>query len=146
MTWFYKDVEVTELPEGTIGFVYIITNCTNGKRYVGKKLGVFTKTKTKTVKLKNGEKKKRKIREKIDSDWRDYYGSSDLLKSDIALIGIENFKREIIYFCRSKAACSYLEAKLQFQYNVIESDEWYNNNIMIRVHGAHINGKNLIVE
>lgn len=141
MTWFYKDAEVEELPDGTVGFVYIITNLTNGKKYVGKKLGTFTKTKRRTVKLKNGTKKVKKIREKSDSDWRSYYGSSDLLKSDIESLGVEHFKREIIHFCPSKAACSYLEAKLQFQYNVLESDDWYNNNIMCRIHGNHIRGK-----
>lgn len=143
MTWFYNETEVDELPEGTIGFVYIITNLTNGKKYVGKKLGTFTKTK-RIVKLKNGAKAVKKIREKSDSDWRTYYGSCAILKSDIENLGIENFHREIIYFCRSKAACSYLEAKLQFQYNVLESDDWYNNNIMVRIHGNHIRDKNLI--
>lgn len=141
MTWYHKDVEVTELPDDTVGFVYLITNLTTGRKYIGKKLGKFTKTKIRTVTLKNGSKKKKKIREKVDSDWRDYYGSSDALKSDIELLGVEHFKREILHFCQSKAVCSYLEAKLQFQHSVLESDEWYNNNIMIRVHGNHIRGK-----
>ena len=145
MTWYYKDVEVTELPDDTVGFVYIITCLPTGRRYVGKKLGKFTKTKIKTVTLKNGTKKKKKIREKVDSDWRNYYGSSDALLSDVATLGVDQFKREIIYFCLSKSACSYLEAKLQFQYNVLESDDWYNNNIMIRVHGNHIRKKSLYI-
>ena len=145
MTWYYKDVEVTELPDDTVGFVYIITCIPTGRRYVGKKLGKFTKTKIKTVTLKNGTKKKKKIREKVDSDWRDYFGSSDALLSDVATLGVDQFKREIIYFCISKSACSYLEAKLQFQNNVLESDDWYNNNIMIRVHGNHIRKKSLYI-
>lgn len=145
MTWYHKDVEVTELPDDCVGFVYIITNLTNNRKYVGKKLGKFTKTKVKTVTLKNGTKKKKKIREKVDSDWIRYYGSSDALLSDVAALGVDKFKREIIYFCPSKSACSYLEAKLQFQYNVLEDDSWYNNNIMIRVHGNHIRDKKLII-
>ena len=96
MTWYYKDVEVTELPDDTVGFVYIITCLPTGRRYVGKKLGKFTKTKIKTVTLKNGTKKKKKIREKVDSDWRNYYGSSDALLSDVATLGVDQFKREII--------------------------------------------------
>lgn len=141
MSWYYKDVEVTELPDGTIGFVYLITNCSSGRKYIGKKLGQFTKTKVKTVTLKNGQKKKKKIREKVDSDWRDYYGSSDALLIDVQSLGTEHFKREILYFCQSKAVCSYLEAKEQMLRNVLESDDYYNNNIMIRVHGNHIRGK-----
>ena len=146
MTWYYKDVEVTELPDDTVGFVYIITCIPTGRRYVGKKLGKFTKTKIKTITLKNGTKKKKKIREKVDSDWRDYYGSSDALLSDVATLGVDQFKREIIYFCLSKSACSYLEAKEQMLRNVLESDDYYNNNIMIRVHGNHIRDKKLIID
>ena len=146
MTWYYKDVEVTELPDDTVGFVYIITCIPTGRRYVGKKLGKFTKTKIKTVTLKNGTKKKKKIREKVDSDWRDYYGSSDALLSDVATLGVDQFKREILYFCASKSACSYLEAKEQMLRNVLESDDYYNNNIMIRVHGNHIRDKKLVLD
>jgi len=141
MNWTYKGNEVIDIPENAIGFVYIIECIINGKKYVGKKLFHHTKTKVKTVKLKNGTSKKKKIREKVDSSWRDYYGSSDALKSDILSLGVDKFKREILYFCQSKAVCSYLEAKLQFEYGVLESDDWYNNNIMIRVHGNHIRGK-----
>lgn len=140
MTWYYKDVEVEELPD-CVGFVYQITNLTNGRKYIGKKLAKFSKTSTKTVTKKDGTKTKKKIRSKIDSDWRDYYGSSSELSTDVATIGKEKFKREILHYCQSKAVCSYLEAKLQFQYNVLESDDWYNNNIMIRVHGNHIKNK-----
>lgn len=145
MTWYYNDAVVEELPEGTVGFVYLITNLQNDRKYVGKKLAKFSKTKTKTVTRKDGTKAKKKIRSKVDSDWLSYYGSSNELSSDISALGVENFKREILYFCSSKAACSYLEAKLQFQYNVLESDAWYNNNIMIRVHGNHIRDKKLMI-
>lgn len=145
MTWYYNDAVVEELPEGTVGFVYLITNLQNDRKYVGKKLAKFSKTKTKTVTRKDGTKAKKKIRSKVDSDWLSYYGSSNELSSDISALGVENFKREILYFCSSKAACSYLEAKLQFQYNVLESDAWYNNNIMIWVHGNHIRDKKLMI-
>jgi hypothetical protein len=90
------------------------------------------------VKLKNGKKKRKKIRSKIESDWMTYYGSSPNLTADIELIGIENFKREILYYCGSKAECSYVEARLQFEHKVLESDAYYNNIIQIRVHGSHI--------
>ena len=139
--WIYQGKEVTELPDGCIGFVYIIENLTSGRKYVGKKLGKFTKTKTQTVILKNGTKKKKKIKTKVDSDWKDYYGSSPELNKDIEALGKENFKREILYFCDSKAICSYIEAREQFTRRVLESDDYYNGNIMVRVHGNHIKGK-----
>lgn len=139
--WFYQGNEVTTLPDDCVGFVYLIVNKTNNRKYIGKKLAKFSKTTTKTVTLKNGTKKKKKIKSKIDSDWLDYYGSSPELKKDIDLLGKESFTREILFFCKSKAECSYIEAREQFINKVLESDEYYNNNIMIRVHGSHIKGK-----
>ena len=75
MTWIYQGNAVEQLPEDCVGFVYLITNNTNGRKYIGKKLAKFSKTTVKTVKLKNGNKRKKKIRSKVDSDWREYYGS-----------------------------------------------------------------------
>jgi hypothetical protein len=138
MHWTYQDTLIEELPEDCVGFVYLITNTISGKKYIGKKLAKFSKTTYKVVKLKNGTKKKKKIRSKIDSDWRDYYGSSPNLSKDIELLGKENFKREILYYCTSKAQCSYIEAREQFLNKVLESDEWYNGHIQVRVHGSHI--------
>ena len=145
MTWYYKDVEVTQLPDNCIGFVYLITCIPSGRKYIGKKSAKFSKTKTKTVTLKTGEKKKKKIKSKVDSDWLDYYGSSIELSLDVSTLGQDKFKREILYFCSSKASCSYLEAKEQMLRNVLESNDYYNNNIMIRVHGNHIRDKVLII-
>ena len=90
------------------------------------------------VKLKNGTKKKKKIRSKIDSDWKEYYGSSIELSKDIDTLGKENFKREILYYCSSKAQCSYIEAREQFTRKVLETDDYYNGHIQVRVHGSHI--------
>ncbi len=138
MTWYYDNTEVTELPDDCVGFVYCITNLINNRKYIGKKLSKFSKTTYKTVKLKNGTKKKKKIRSKIDSDWQTYYGSSIELNKDIELLGKENFRREILHYCKSKAETSYIEALLQFENRVLESADWYNNNIQVRVHGSHI--------
>ena len=113
MTWTYQGQLVETLPEDCIGFVYEITNLLSGKRYIGKKLAKFSKTTYKTVKLKNGTKKKKKIRSKIDSDWQQYYGSSPELNKDIELLGTDKFTREILFFCKSKAECSYVEAREQ---------------------------------
>ena len=141
MTWLYQGTPVNELPEETVGFVYIITNNLSGKKYIGKKLAKFAKTSYKTVKLKNGTKKKKKIRTKVDSDWRDYYGSSEELTKDVTALGADKFTREILYYCKSKAECSYVEAREQFTRKVLESKDYYNGQISVRVHGSHIINK-----
>jgi hypothetical protein len=141
MTWIYNNEIVENPPEDAVGFVYIIENLTTGRRYIGKKLLSFSKTTYKTVTLKNGTKKKKKIKSKIPSDWQEYYGSSIELSKDIDTLGKQNFRREILNFCKSKAECSYIEAKLQFENKVLESTDWYNNNIQVRVHGSHIKTK-----
>lgn len=141
MSWYHCDIVIDCLPDDCVGFVYLIENLTNNRKYVGKKLAKFSKTSTKTITLKSGVKKKKKIKTKIDSDWMQYYGSSIELNKDVAELGVENFRREILHFCISKAECSYKEAMEQFQRKVLESTEYYNNNIMCRIHGSHILGK-----
>jgi len=141
MTWLYESKQVDVLPEDCVGFVYMITNNLTGRKYIGKKLAKFSKTTYKVVKLKNGNKKRKKIKSKIDSDWQLYYGSSPELTKDIELLGIENFSREILFYCKSKAECSYIEAREQFNHRVLESDDWYNGHIQVRIHGSHIKGK-----
>jgi hypothetical protein len=141
MSWLFESTVVETLPEDCVGFVYLITNIVSGRKYIGKKLAKFSKTTVKTVKLKNGTKKKKKIRSKIDSDWQDYYGSNDELKQDVLNLGPEKFTREILYYCTSKAQCSYYEAREQFRHQVLESDDYYNGQISVRVHGSHIKNK-----
>lgn len=141
MSWYYQNNLVEELPEDCVGFVYLIVNKANSRMYIGKKLAKFSKTTYKTVTQKNGIKKKKKIKSKIDSDWMDYYGSSIELNKDVESLGKENFTREILYFCKSKAECSYIEAREQFGRKVLESDDYYNGQISVRVHGSHIKNK-----
>ena len=138
MSWYYDGELVETLPEDCVGFVYLITNTATGRMYIGKKLAKFKKTTYRTVKLKNGTKKKQRIRSKIDSDWQTYYGSSDELLKDLEQLGPEKFKREILFYCKSKAECSYIEAREQFSRRVLESKDYYNGQISVRVHGSHI--------
>ena len=141
MSWIYENTQVETLPEDCVGFVYLITNNLSGRKYIGKKLAKFSRTTYKMVKLKNGKKKRKKIKGKIDSDWQTYYGSSPELTKDVVALGVENFSREILFYCRSKSECSYIEAREQFARRVLETNDYYNGHIQVRVHGSHIINK-----
>jgi len=143
MQWTYKNEPVTELPAECVGFVYLITNTVSGRMYVGKKLSRFKTTRYRMHTQKNGKKVRKKIRGAVSSDWQQYYGSSDQLNKDMALLGQEKFRREILYYCRSKAELNYVEAREQFSRKVLESDQYYNGHIRVRVHGSLIIGKEL---
>lgn len=110
--------------EGYIGFVYMI-HAPNGRRYVGKKILWFAKRKIR--------KGKRAKLFKAPSDWKTYYGSSEELNLDIEALGAENFKREILVMCKTKTEMSYHEARLQFEYKVLESDDFYNRWISCKI-------------
>lgn len=144
MTWTYQGQLVHELPEECTGYVYLITNLITGKKYIGKKLAKFSRTTYKTVKLKNGAKKRKRIKSKIDSDWLTYYGSNTQLNEDVKNLGTDKFTREILYYCNSKAICSYIELREQVLRKVLESDEYYNGHIQARIHKSHIKNKHNI--
>jgi len=134
LNWQYDGKDFTEdLIGNNYGFVYQIINLTNGRKYIGKKF--FYSAKTKQVK---GKKK----RYKTPSDWQTYYGSSAELVQDVLSLGNENFTREILHLCQSKGECGYLEAKEQFIRGVMESDDYYNSWIMVRVRKSHIKDYN----
>ena len=126
--WLYDNAEFTDVGE-YVGFVYLITNLTNGRKYIGKKNFYFTKTRT--------IKGKRK-RTKVESDWKDYYGSNKELQADVEFLGKDLFERKILKLCKSKGEFGYYEAKYQFENNVLENDEYYNTWIMCRVHKKHL--------
>ena len=137
MNWTYNGDEVTEIPQEYEGFVYIITNLTDDRKYIGKKLAKFKTTKPP---LKGKKNKRRGYKE---SDWKDYWGSSDRLNADVEKLGKDKFTREILYFCKSRGEMSYLEAREQFSRRVLETDEYYNGIINVRVGGSNILRENL---
>lgn len=127
--WIYNGEIFTE-PGESYAFVYCITNLLSGRQYIGKKF--FYSSKRKQV---------NKVRKsyKVESDWREYWSSSDELKADVQALGAENFKREIIHLCRNKGSANYLEAKEQFLRQVLENkDQWYNSWIQVKVHRSHL--------
>jgi len=122
--WLYNDKELTDEDiKGHYGFIYQIDNLIDGRSYIGRKY--FTKAGTKQVKGK-----KRKTRK--ESDWKDYYGSSPRLLEDIEKLGRDSFKRSIIRLCKTRGETNYWEAKLQFKFEVLESDKYYNDNILVK--------------
>lgn len=141
MNWLYEGVEY-ELPENAdhsdlYGFVYLITNIKNGRKYIGKKF--FWRKKI----LPITKSRKRRKHTQVESDWKSYYGSSEELNSDIDKYGKDNFRREILHLCRTKGECGYLEAKEQFVRDALLTDEYYNTWIQVRVRKNHINGLHL---
>lgn len=130
MTWLYNGLPFESPEEQYYGFVYQITNTQTNRKYIGKKVFWFKKTKT----LKG--KKKRYLAE---SDWKQYYGSSVSLKKDIEALGENVFKREILMLCKNKGECSYYEAKMQFDNGVLYNPEqYYNDWIICRIHRKHV--------
>lgn len=138
--WLYNDQIVGNQKyleycanEGYIGFVYIITDLTNNKKYIGKKLWV---SKRKLPPLKG---KKRKRTQLVETDWREYYGSSNIVKEIVEEHGVKRFKREILHLCKSKGELSYLELKEQVEREVLlYPEEYYNSFIGCKIHRDHI--------
>ena len=130
--WTYNNKVVNDLPDDVEGFVYVITNLVDNRKYIGKKLARFKTTKPP---LKGRKNKRRGTKE---SDWRTYWGSSDHLNADVLALGEDKFTREIIHYCPSRGILSYMEAKEQFDRRVLETDEYYNGIINVRVGSSKI--------
>ena len=130
--WLYNDKEYDTTPEQFQGFVYVITEIDTNKRYVGKKN--FWKPKT----LPITKKRKRRIRSRTESDWREYYGSSKEVSLLVEQKGPSNYKREIIKLCKTKGEMSYYEAKYQFDNDVLFRDDYYNEFIGCKIHARHL--------
>jgi hypothetical protein len=131
--WYYNDEPFTSEQIGDyVGFVYLITDLTNNKKYIGKKLFI---SKRKAPPLKGKTRKRTIVKE---SDWKTYYGSSEEVQTLVETNGIHNYRREIIHLCTKRGILSYLEAKEQFDRNVLLTDEYYNGIIQCKIHASHV--------
>lgn len=130
--WLYDGKEITSAPEDYQGFVYQITELDTGMMYIGKKFfwkpKVLPKTKT----------RKRRVRTRVESDWKDYYGSNKLVIQLVEEKGRDNYKREILKLCKTKGECSYYEAKLQFEKDVLLNPKYYNEFIGCKINSSHL--------
>ena len=127
-SWKYNGKEFTSDDiNDYFGFVYLITNTINKKRYIGRKYFWSYRT---------PPGKKRKVKQ--ESDWKKYYGSCPELKEDIKKYGKENFSREILSLHKTKGHCNYEETRQLFSYNVLTESldtgepAYYNSNILGR--------------
>ena len=130
--WTFKNEEYNNTPEDYQGFVYEITELDSNKKYIGKKN--FWKPKT----LPITKSRKRRVRTRTESDWKEYYGSSDEVRRLVESRGQDKFKREIIRLCKTKGEMSYYEAKMQFDNDVLFREDYYNNFIGCKIHTKHL--------
>ena len=124
--WFWNGKPIDKIPTSHKSFVYLFTNKINGKQYIGFKTAV-----SRTIKVVGGKKK----RGEVESDWKDYYSSSQEVLHEIAKYGRGNFLREIIALTVDKSVGKYYEAYCQFTRNVLtsEHDRYYNGIVNLRL-------------
>ena len=130
--WYYNNEEFNSTPDEYQGFVYIITEISTDKKYIGKKN--FWKPKT----LPINKKRKRRVRTRTESDWREYYSSSHEVVALVEQNGVGNYRLDILKLCKTKGEMSYYEAKLQFEYDVLLREDYYNEFIGCKIHSKHL--------
>ena len=136
MSWTYKGKEFGDsmIPEGGVGFIYIMTAIIDGKSvaYIGKK-NFFANIKRplgKKALAMSTDKRLKKYARVIKPDYMNYYSSNKTLK-DAHKAGV-TIKREILMICYSQMELTYQEVKHQFKHEVLEKDEYLNANILGR--------------
>jgi hypothetical protein len=109
-----------DIPLDSIGFIYKITNLSNNKKYIGKKLLRFKVTKKP---LKGNVNKRRSTKV---SDWKTYTGSCNQLNLDIEKLGKSNFLFEVLSWQKSKSELNYAEIKEIIMANALFDTDYYN--------------------
>ena len=113
-----------------LGFVYVIDNVAEDRRYIGKKLLISTR-----MRMIKG----RRRRSHRESDWRTYWGSNRHVHADRDRLGAAAFRRQILYLVQSRGVLSYLEARTQFEAGVLlDQARWYNGLINCRISARHV--------
>ncbi len=135
MVWLYNDKQFDNTPEDYQGFVYVIRELDTNKKYIGKKN--FWRPKI----LPKNSKRKRRVKTRVESDWKEYYGSNKEVQILVERKGTSNYERVILKLCKTKGEMSYYEAKLQFENDVLLSDDYYNEFIGCKIHSKHIRRK-----
>ena len=136
--WIYNGVPFTSNDiQDYFGFVYLIQNNLNGRKYIGRKY---------LWQFRTPKGKKRKV--KSESDWKNYYGSCPELKEDIDKIGRENFSRTILSLHKTKGKTNYEETRQLFINNVLTESldtgvpAFYNSNVLSRYFRKDYYGNN----
>ena len=139
MSWTYKTNkigDVTQFPENTFGFVYLITHKPTNKSYIGKKVLYYTR------KQKIGKRELQRLEKAVgrrpsyklvvkESDWLNYYGSQKEIKNLLLEGKKDEFERTILKLSPNKKLLTYYEVKFQMIYQVLEKpDEFFNDNIL----------------
>jgi len=134
--WLYQGLEFTsEMIKHYQGFVYLLENTDNGRKYIGKKFFIKPKVLPKT------KKRPRRVRTKVESDWKDYYGSNEQLQLDIDSgngRGKMAIVRTILRLCETKGECSYYEIKEQLAVDALLKEEYYNSFLGCKIHRRHL--------
>ena len=133
--WTYNNKPFnSDMIEDYIGFVYEVYDTEAKMKYIGKKK--FWSKVTKPP-LKGEKNKRRSLKE---SDWKDYYGSSEEVKSLVENTGEWRFKRKIIRLCKTLGEMSYYEMKEQLDNDVLlKPKKYYNAFVGGKIHRKHLN-------
>lgn len=124
-------LSIDDIPKGAIGFVYYI-ELDNGMAYIGKK-NLFSERKKHFGKKKLATITDKRLKTyeivKKESNWKTYTGSNKDLNKDLKM-GQKVIDKVILRFAFSKKELTYLEAKALFVFDVLENDDYYNDNIL----------------